>query len=175
MAMSIVLSGIVALTLTPVLCAIILKPLKPWQAQPESLDHILAVCGPLHREDYWRYAWIIRGLVTQRLFTMLVIVGFGLGILFINRILPSGFIPLEDQGIIYGIIQTPPGSTLEYTNDKSHELQAICKELDEVVSVSSLAGYEVLTEGRGSNAGTCIINLKPWAERERTSKQIMNS
>ncbi len=69
------------------------------------------------------YAWIIRGLVTQRLFTMLVIVGFGLGILFINRILPSGFIPLEDQGIIYGIIQTPPGSlsnipTTSHTNCK---------------------------------------------------------
>ena len=75
--------------------------------------------------------------------------------------------------MIYGIIQTPPGSTLEYTNAKSHELQAICKDLDGVTSVSSLAGYEVLTEGRGSNAGTCLINLKPWAERKLTSKQII--
>ncbi len=111
---------------------------------------------------------------TQRLFTMLVVVGFWRRILLVNRVLPSGFIPLEDQGhYLYGIIQTPPGSTLEYTNAKSHELQKICKDLDDVVSVSSLAGYEVLTEGRGSNAGTCIINLKPWAERERTSKQII--
>lgn len=55
---------------------------------------------------------------------------------------------------------------------RCHELQGICKTLDEVTSVSSLAGYEVLTEGRGSNAGTCIINLKPWADRELTSKQI---
>jgi multidrug efflux pump subunit AcrB len=91
----------------------------------------------------------------------------------VNTVLPTGFIPLEDQGIIYGIIQTPPGSTLEYTNAKSHELQEICKSLDEVTSVSSLAGYEVLTEGRGSNAGTCIINLKPWADRKLTSKQII--
>ena len=75
--------------------------------------------------------------------------------------------------MIYGIVQTPPGSTLEYTNSKCHELQAICKQMDEVLSVSSIAGYEVLTEGRGSNAGTCLINLKPWAEREKTSKQII--
>ena len=75
--------------------------------------------------------------------------------------------------MIYGIVQTPPGSTLEYTNAKCHELQAICKQLDEITSVSSIAGYEVLTEGRGSNAGTCIINLKPWAERELTSKEII--
>ena len=75
--------------------------------------------------------------------------------------------------MIYGIVQTPPGSTLEYTNAKCHELQGICEEMDEITSVSSIAGYEVLTEGRGSNAGTCIINLKPWADRELTSKEII--
>ena len=119
------------------------------------------------------YAAVLRQIVTRRLLTMLVIGGFCYGIFTVNTVLPTGFIPLEDQGIIYGIIQTPPGSTLEYTNAKSHELQAVCEEMDEITSVSSLAGYEVLTEGRGSNAGTCIINLKPWAERSLTSKQII--
>src|SRR5208282_6923899 len=65
------------------------------------------------------------------------------------------------------------GLDAQYTNSKSHELQAIAKELEEVTSVTSLAGYEVLTEGRGSNAGTCIINLKPWADRKLTSRQII--
>jgi multidrug efflux pump subunit AcrB len=119
------------------------------------------------------YAAILGLIITRRLLTVLVIAVFGYGILVVNKVLPSGFIPLEDQGMIYGIVQTPPGSTLEYTNAKCHELQKICKELDEVTSVSSIAGYEVLTEGRGSNAGTCIINLKPWAERKLTSKQII--
>ena len=95
------------------------------------------------------------------------------GILLVNQVLPSGFIPLEDQGMIYGIVQTPPGSTLEYTNAKCHELQKICKEIDEVTSVSSIAGYEVLTEGRGSNAGTCIINLKDWSERQHSVHEII--
>lgn len=119
------------------------------------------------------YAGILKRIVTLRTLTMLVITGFTIGIYSVNNVLPSGFIPLEDQGIIYGVIQTPPGSTLEYTNSKARELQGICEELDDITSVSSLAGYEVLTEGRGSNAGTCIINLKPWAERKRTSKQII--
>ena len=119
------------------------------------------------------YAGILRLIITRRVLTMLVIGVFGYGILVVNKVLPSGFIPLEDQGMIYGIVQTPPGSTLEYTNAKCHELQTICKAMDEITSVSSVAGYEVLTEGRGSNAGTCIINLKPWAERELTSKQII--
>ncbi|MFY9256872.1 MAG: efflux RND transporter permease subunit [Fuerstiella sp.] len=125
------------------------------------------------------YAAILRGIITQRLFTLLIIGGFVYGILVVSKVLPTGFIPLEDQGMIYGIVQTPPGSTLEYTNAKCHELQAICKSLKNeegnayVTSVSSIAGYEVLTEGRGSNAGTCIINLKSWADRELTSKQII--
>ena len=104
---------------------------------------------------------------------MFVIMGFGTAIYLVNTQLPSGFIPLEDQGMIYGIIQTPPGSTLEYTNSKAHELQEIAKSIEGVNSVSSLAGYEVLTEGRGSNAGTCLINLKTWSDRKLTSRQII--
>ncbi len=119
------------------------------------------------------YAAIVRKIIGRRLLTVLLIGGFCFGILTVNKVLPHGFIPLEDQGMIYGIIQTPPGSTLEYTNSKSHELADICKQLEEVTSVASVAGYEVLTEGRGSNAGTVLINLKPWAERTRTSKQII--
>src|SRR5581483_6479550 len=88
-------------------------------------------------------------------------------------LLPTGFIPGEDQGIVYGVIQTPPGSTIEYTNAKSHELEELAKELEEVTSVTSLAGYEVLTEGRGSNAGTCIINLKDWKDRKRTARDLI--
>lgn len=119
------------------------------------------------------YAAVLGRIITLRVLTMLVVGGFGYGILLVNEALPTGFIPLEDQGMLYGIVQTPPGSTLEYTNAKCHELQAICKEMDEIASVSSIAGYEVLTEGRGSNAGTCLINLRPWAERKRNSKQII--
>lgn len=174
MAMSIVLSGLVALTLTPVLCAMLLRPHDPNKKKSiNPLAVFLRVVDGIIVKVTGGYAWILRGLVTQRLMTLLVITGFGVGIFFVNNVLPTGFIPLEDQGIIYGIIQTPPGSTLEYTNSKSHELAAVCRTLDEVVSVSSLAGYEVLTEGRGSNAGTCIINLKPWADRQLTSKQII--
>ncbi|HEY6879285.1 MAG TPA: efflux RND transporter permease subunit [Polyangiales bacterium] len=119
------------------------------------------------------YAAIVGKIISRRILTVALIGAFAFGTMMINKVLPHGFIPLEDQGMIYGIIQTPPGSTLEYTNAKSHELAAICKQLDEVTSVASVAGYEVLTEGRGSNAGTVLINLKPWSERTRTSREII--
>ena len=174
MATSIVLSGVVALTLTPVLCAMILKPHTSQVKKRGPLaDTSCIFLTAASRRSRAVMPAFLRRIVTRRALTMFVIMGFGVGIFLVNTQLPSGFIPLEDQGMIYGIIQTPPGSTLEYTNSKAHELQAIAKKIDGVNSVSSLAGYEVLTEGRGSNAGTCLINLKPWSERKLTSKQII--
>ncbi len=172
MATSIVLSGVVALTLTPVLCAMILKP-HTGAKKRGPLGMFLHLFDRGVEKITSGYAAFLRPVVTRRALTMVVITGFGIGIFLVNTQLPSGFIPLEDQGMIYGILQTPPGSTLEYTNSKAHELQEIAKEIDGVNSVSALAGYEVLTEGRGSNAGTCLINLKPWSQRKMTSKQII--
>ena len=173
MAMAIVLSGVVALTLTPVLCAILLKPHKAHVGFRGPLALFLHLFDRGVEKVTGGYAGIVRRIVTRRGLTMLTITGFSYGIFLVNTQLSTGFIPLEDQGMIYGIIQTPPGSTLEYTNEKSHELQDIARENEGVTSVSSLAGYEVLTEGRGSNAGTCLINLKNWSDRKLTSKQII--
>ena len=182
MATSIVLSGVVALTLTPVLCAMILKPHGHKSRGPLAvllapvlwpLGLFLKMFDRLVNKVTNGYAAILSRIVTRRLLTVATIGGFCFAISVVNGSLPAGFIPLEDQGMIYGVLQTPPGSTIEYTNAKSHELQAIAKEIDGVRSVSSLAGYEVLTEGRGSNAGTCLINLKNWSDRKMTSKEII--
>jgi HAE1 family hydrophobic/amphiphilic exporter-1 len=70
-------------------------------------------------------------------------------------------------------VQTPPGSTLEQTNEVARQLQKIAEEVEGVESVTSLAGYEIMTEGRGSNAGTCLINLKPWSERDQNIREVM--
>jgi HAE1 family hydrophobic/amphiphilic exporter-1 len=234
MATSIILSGLVALTLTPVLCAMILKPhshpgtdshTSDTDPNTHTSDHgtnshttngrkprglgvklLFALGGllvlglityvaywlwgpvgflllllPLVRKPFDRavekvtggYAAIVRGIATRRLLTMAVVVGFAAGIAGVTTQLATGFIPGEDQGIIYAVLQTPPGSTLEYTNAKSQQLEKIAKGIPEVTSVTSLAGYEVLTEGRGSNSGTCIINLKNWSDRKRTARQLI--
>src|SRR5690606_23889248 len=111
------------------------------------------------------YAWrLLRPIVTLRVVTILIIGAFAYGIVETSSALPTGFIPGEDQGMIYAVLQTPPGSTLEYTNAKSQELERIAEEIEGIRSVTSVAGYEVLTEGRGSNAGTAIINLDDWTE-----------
>ncbi|MBI1323344.1 MMPL family transporter [bacterium] len=229
MAISIVLSGVVALTLTPVLCAMILKPHEHGHTHDEhghthdEHAHASAVAAPKKKRNIFKlifmaivglailggvtylayelwgpfgfallllpvirkpfdrlieritdgYGGILRRIVTLRMVTIGVVVAFAAGIVGVSTSLPSGFIPPEDQGILYAVLQTPPGSTLEYTNSKAHELVKIANDIEEVTSVTCLSGYEVITEGRVSNAGTLIINLKNWDERERTARDII--
>lgn len=175
MATAIVISGIVALTLTPVLCAMILKN---HHGQPKKKT-------PMQRFFDWfnrgfegltnSYVGLLQKIVANRLITFVMLIAFGLGIWAIAAKLPAGFIPSEDQGLIYAIVQTPPGTTLEQTNAVSKRLRDLAKDVPGIANISTLAGYEVLTEGRGSNAGTCLIDLKPWSERKESIAEIVEN
>ncbi len=173
MASSIIISGIVALTLTPVLCAMILKNDHGKPKKRTPINRFIEWFNVLFQFGTDRYVDTLKLVTHRRMFTFGSLIAFVLGIFFLSRFMPAGFIPAEDQGILYAIIQTPPGSTLEHTNEVARKLQKITKEIPGIQSVSSLAGYEVLTQGRGSNAGTCLINLKPWSERDKTSEEIV--
>ncbi|WP_417860852.1 efflux RND transporter permease subunit [Winogradskyella sediminis] len=174
MAGSIVISAIVALTLTPVLCAMLLKN-NHGKKRTSPLDRFIDWFNGGFEKLTGGYVKILNKIVARRVITFGILAAFCAGIFFTNKVLPAGFIPNEDQGMIYAIIQTPPGATLERTNEVAKNLQKICEEMDGVESVSSLAGYEIMTEGRGSNAGTCLINLKPWSEREHSVHEIMEA
>ena len=173
MATSIVISGFVALTLTPVLCAMILKNHHGHVRKKNIINRFIDAFNRGFEKLTGRYVGLLKLIVNRRVITFGILLAFGFGIFGITQNLPSGFIPSEDQGMIYAIIQTPPGSTLERTNDISRQLQTIVQGVEGVQSISSIAGYEVLTEGRGSNAGTCLINLKPWNERKHTVSEII--
>lgn len=173
MASAIVLSGFVALTLTPVLCAIFLKNTHGHPKKRTPMRIFIDWFNRTFEKITGRYTRFLRVIVDRRVVTFGVLILFSIGIVGVNKILPAGFIPNEDQGQIYAIIQTPPGTTLERTNEIARKLQAIAKKVDGVQSVTSLAGFEILTEGRGSNAGTCLINLKDWSERKHSVKQVI--
>ena len=173
MASSIVISALIALTLTPVLCAMLLKNNHGKEKKSNLFTRALDKFNSGFDKLTGKYVAVLKRIVSRRWLTFGILIAFCIGIFLESQVLPSGFIPSEDQGTIYAIIQTPPGATLERTNKVSLELQKIAEEVDGIESVSSLAGYEIMTEGRGSNAGTCLINLKPWSEREHDVTEIM--
>jgi HAE1 family hydrophobic/amphiphilic exporter-1 len=174
MATSIVLSGVVALTLTPVLCAMLLKNHHDHPKKKSLMNRFLDSFNRGFEKLTGRYTYLLKVIVFRRVVTFGILIAFAFGIFGLGSKLPSGFIPSEDQGMIYAIIQTPPGSTLERTNDLAKRVQEIAEHVEGIQSVSALAGYEVLTEGRGSNAGTCLINLKDWSERKQNVNEIIH-
>lgn len=173
MASAIIISAVVALTLTPVLSAMILKNNHGKSKRKTPINWFLDKFNNGFEKLTGVYIGFLSKIVSRRLVTIVVLLGFSFGIIGITKILPSGFVPGEDQGIIYAIVQTPPGSTLEKTYEVSNALKKICEKIPEIESATSLAGYEIMTEGRGSNAGTVLINLKEWSKRDRSVHEIM--
>ncbi|SHK90654.1 efflux RND transporter permease subunit [Chryseobacterium polytrichastri] len=173
MASAIILSGVVALTLTPALCALILKNNHGKARKKTPITIFLDKFNNLFTKGAGKYEKLLNKTVTKKAFTLPLLLAFCVGTFFLTNSLPSGFIPSEDQGMIYAIIQTPPGSTLERTNQIAKELLRESESVDGVQSVSSLAGYEILTEGTGSNSGTCLINLKSWEDRKESAAEII--
>lgn len=173
MASSIVISGVVALSLTPVLCAMLLKNNHGQPKRKTPISFLINGFNHWFERLTGRYTNLLNKIVTLRAVTILVLGAFAIGTFMLSKTLPAGFIPGEDQGQIYAIIQTPPGSTLEATNKVARALQETANKIEGIESVSSLAGYEILTEGRGSNAGTCLINLKDWSKRDKSVHEII--
>ncbi|HCN50717.1 MAG TPA: hydrophobe/amphiphile efflux-1 family RND transporter [Chryseobacterium sp.] len=173
MASSIILSGVVALTLTPALCALILKNNHGKAKKKTPVTIFLDKFNNIFTKGAGKYEKMLNKTVTKKTITLPLLLAFCACTYFLSNSLPSGFIPAEDQGMIYAIIQTPPGSTLERTNQIARELLRESEDIDGVQSVSSLAGYEILTEGTGSNSGTCLINLKSWDERKESAAEII--
>jgi HAE1 family hydrophobic/amphiphilic exporter-1 len=171
MATAIILSGIVALTLTPALCAMILK--NNHGKKKKGIDKALERFNNSFNRLAGKYDKLLGVIVNRRVITFLMLIGFCAGTYLLGDSLPTGFIPNEDQGMFYAIIQTPPGSSLERTNEVASQLQKIAQGLEDVQSVSSLAGYEILTEGTGSNSGTCLINLKTWDQRKHSVQEVI--
>lgn len=172
-ATSIILSGSVALTLTPALCAILLKNNHSKKRKLSPLDRFIAAFNRFFEGQLGLYQSVLAKIVNKRALTFLIIFLFSVGAYFMNNSLPSGFIPNEDQGMIYAIIQTPAGASLERTNQVANRLQTLAKDIDGIASVSSIAGYEILTEGTSANSGTCLINLKDWNERKHSAQEII--
>ncbi|RVU00123.1 efflux RND transporter permease subunit [Mucilaginibacter limnophilus] len=173
MATSIVLSGVVALTLTPALCAMMLKNNHGKPRKKTVIDKIPEGFNRWFNGISDRYRKLLGKIVNRRVVTFSLLIGFCLGTWLLNNTLPSGFIPNEDQGMFYAVIQTPPGSSLERTNQVAERLQKIAEGIEDVQSVSSLAGYEILTEGTGANSGTCLVNLKSWEDRKHSVQEVM--
>lgn len=171
MATSIILSGVIALTLTPALCAAILK--NTHGKRKNFLERKLQSFNNWFNRVLGRYKNLLSKIVYRRLLTFGLLIGFCVGTWKISAGVPAGFIPNEDQGMFYAIVLTPAGSTLERTDAVLSQIQKLTKDIEDIQSVSTTAGFEILTEGTEACSGTCLVNLKSWDKRKHNVDEII--
>lgn len=173
LAISIVISGINAVTLTPALCAIMLKDTHGKPRKKSLLQRFFNGFNKGYNATENKYAKLISFIAGRRLITLACLVFFFAATWGVSAILPSGFIPTEDQGMIYVNVTTPPGATVERTEAILDQVQTIAAELGEVESVSTLAGYSLVNEVAGASYGMGMVNLKPWDDRKASVQDII--
>lgn len=173
MAISIVISGISALTLTPALCALFLKNTHGLVKKQNVITRFFNAFNARYEKLANRYQRILLIVGNRKVITFGLLIVFCIGIGLFSKVLPSGFIPNEDQGTFYASITTPSGATLERTKDVVNQVQQSCEGIDAIESVSSLAGTNILSDGTGATYGTCLINLKKWEDRKQSVDEII--
>lgn len=162
---SVVLSGFVALTLTPALCAILLrhksKPFKIFQLFNDGFERF--------KLNY------IKGVsfnLRHRWFTAAILVAVTVGCWEFLQIVPTSFVPREDQGILRVAIQLPEGATLNRTGVVVTDLSRAIRKIPEVENVTALVANDTIANDTKSNAASLIVQLKPWDQRTRSAETI---
>lgn len=162
---SVVLSGFVALTLTPALCAILLrnksKPFKIFWLFNDGFERF--------KLNY------IKGVsfnLRHRWFTAAILVAVTVGCWEFLQIVPTSFVPREDQGILRVAIQLPEGATLNRTGVVVTDLSREIRKIPEVENVTALVANDTIANDTKSNAASLIVQLKPWDQRTRSAETI---
>ncbi len=161
-AISVLLSAFNALSLTPALCALLLKEPKPMRG---PLGAFFRGFNKVFDVTTRGYVHVSRLLIRRAILTIVIIGVVVLGAGFFAKAIPAGFIPDEDQGIMGVNIQLPPGASLARTSEVLKKVEAILAKTEGIESYQTIGGYGVVTNTYQSNYGSIFARLKPWDER----------
>ena len=160
------LSTVNALTLSPALCALILKPVDRTRKKfilfrwfDSMFDWMTA-----------KYASIVRKLVRRSVLVIVLYAAMGFGAVELFKMLPAGFIPDEDQGSFFVTVQLPDGASLERTDQVVERLRGVAKDIPEVRDIIFVSGFDLINNINASNCALGIVMLKDWGERQNESQ-----
>ena len=173
LAVAILISAINALTLSPALCALLLKPhTDSIHAKKNFKDRFFIAFNSNFDRMNTKYVQSLRFLGRKKWIAVTGLVVF-CGITFLLfQTTPSGFIPNEDRGIIMGDLTLPPGTTLEKTEEAVKELDSILASMDMVEARMSVVGFSLLNQVNGGSYAFTVIKLKDWSERKEDNQSV---
>ena len=173
LAIAIVISGICALTITPALCAMILRNDVHSKRKSSAVQRLFDWFNRGYDGLANRYKRVVGIIAGRRVVTVAMLLLFLVSTYGINSVLPTGFIPNEDQGVVYINVTAPAGATVERTEKVLDEIQEVASNLESVEAVSTLAGYSLVNGVSGASFGMGIVNLTAWADRKESVEQII--
>ena len=159
---SMLISAINALTLSPALCGVFLRHDGP----PRGLLGLM-----LRGIDGMRdgYAWLVRRLLRVAFLSVLVIGGSAYGIFELSKLTPTGFLPEEDQGAFFVAVQLPDGAAVNRTRAVVEQVEALIRPMPQVQGVLAIVGFSLLDGGNQPNAAFVVVKLKPFEDRKEAS------
>ena len=164
-ALAVVLSGVVALTLTPALCAVLLKP---GHHEPKGFRWFNRAFASF---TDW-YTGLVKYTLHHRVLGASVFGAIVVGCFVMFRMVPGGFVPPDDQGYLISALVLPDGASLQRTQETGDAFQKKIAQDPGVARVFVIAGNDIIGGGRRTNAGTVFIPLKDWDQRESSSDQL---
>lgn len=173
LAVAILISAINALTLSPALCALLLKPHKDSiHANKNLKDRFFIAFNTNFDRMNNKYVQSLRFLGRKKIISVVGLLVFTAITIFLFQTTPSGFIPNEDRGIIMADLTLPPGTTLEKTQKAVNELDSILASMDIVEARMNVVGFSLLNQVNGGSYAFTVIKLKPWSERKEANQSV---
>ncbi len=172
LAVSIVISAVNALTLSPALCALFLKSNHGEDKNKSFLQRFYDYFNASFDALTHRYGASIRFLSKRKWMAFAIIAAFTGLLVYLMQVTPTGFVPSEDTGTIFADITLPASASMERTQEVAQKLDSLVKNTPGVKNTLRMAGNSIMN-GAGSSYGMVIIKLAPWAEREQDIQQIL--
>nr|WP_294876609.1 efflux RND transporter permease subunit [uncultured Pedobacter sp.] len=172
LAVAIIISAVNALTLSPALCALLLKPHGEHHEQKTGfLQRFYAGFNASFSTMTNRYKKSVVFLIGKKWIAFAIIIVFSVLFWFLVKTTPTGFVPNEDSGSIYGNVILPPATSLERTEFIANKIDSIARSIPEIELSSRVAGMDLMS-GTGSSYAAIFIRLKPWKERTKKGQDI---
>ncbi|RZK32097.1 MAG: efflux RND transporter permease subunit, partial [Hymenobacter sp.] len=171
-AVSVIISAFVALSLTPALCSIMLRPTKEADAKKNFLERFFDKFNRWFSNVSHGYTVSVGKWIRKTPYVLVMMACLIVGLFFLFRSKPTGFIPQEDEGRMYVTYEMPEGSSTNRSIAMLKEIMRRVQSVPGVQTVGGLAGINIISFSNKSNVGTMFVNLKPWEERDEDATRL---
>lgn len=172
LAIAIVISAVNALTLSPVLCALLLKPHSEEAKKKGLMNRFYSAFNTGFHVVTERYTRSVRIFTKRKWLTVIILIAFVGSTVWMFRTTSTGFIPNEDQGMIFCDITMPAGTTIDRTSAVAAEVDTVINSIDIVKERMFVNGFSLLSNTNGSSKAFAVLKLQPWADRKDAHEQV---